>query len=129
VDEQVCEIAHQLQTKLETIDSRLDGETLIWMHGFLTGLVNRIQARIPEIKTRRRKELSSKDALAELKRLTDDLESRSMRLSNDNPDSLERIERELGGPGTTPVPARRKPGPKGLTGGVALPLPVSDLTM
>jgi hypothetical protein len=51
---------------------------------------------------------------------------------SDEPDSLEQIERELGGPESDEsagVPARRKPGPKGLTGGAALPLPDSDLKM
>lgn len=43
----------------------------------------------------------------------------------DDPDSLERIEKELGDPGLDElpaVPAKRKPGPKGMSGGAALPL-------
>jgi hypothetical protein len=54
---------------------------------------------------------------------------KEMKLEGDLPDdtdSLEQIESELGEDDPdhpVGVPAKRKPGPKGLTGGVALPLP------
>jgi hypothetical protein len=36
---------------------------------------------------------------------------------------------ELGGAEDAPVPVTRKPGPKGLRGGAAVPLPGEDLPM
>ena len=55
-----------------------------------------------------------------------------MKLEGDLPDDtdrLEQIERELEDEDpdhAVGVPAKKKPGPKGLVGGVALPLPGSD---
>jgi hypothetical protein len=51
---------------------------------------------------------------------------RETTLLGDDPDSLERLLNDLGESGpteTSGVPANRKPSPKGLSGGVALPLP------
>lgn len=129
MDERVYEIAHRLQTSLERIDPQADRDTLIWAHGFLAGLLNQLQARVPEVKVRRKRPSWAKDDREESQRLTSELLERAARLMKDDPDSLEKIERELGEPGAAPVSAKRKPGPKGLIGGVALPLPESDLTM
>jgi hypothetical protein len=51
---------------------------------------------------------------------------REMKVMSDEPDSLERLLDDLDESGpteTSGVPANRKPSPKGLSGGVALPLP------
>ena len=78
--------------------------------------------------------LREKREKAEAKADREEVERRlkEMRLEGDlpdDPDSLEQIERELEDEDPdhpVGVPAKRKPGPKGLTGGVALPLPESD---
>jgi hypothetical protein len=129
VDQPIIEIAQQLQSRLERLDPQTDRDTLIWAHGFLTGLVNGIRARVPEFTTLSHRLTSVKEDLHEAKRILQELDSRSAHRLTDDPDSLERIERELEDPGDAPVPARPKPGPKGLSGGAAAPLPESDLTM
>ena len=125
MDESAITLAEQLQLRLKQIDPVSDRATYEWLHGFLTELVKEIEKSIrkPAVKQRSSSRLDwdeverrHKDLLAELDRLDDDT------------DSLEQIERELEGPESdhsAGVPAKRKPGPKGLSGGVALPLPDS----
>lgn len=40
MDGAVMVIAGRLQKKLAAIDSKKDRDTLVWAHGFFTGLVN-----------------------------------------------------------------------------------------
>lgn len=129
MDPEVFQLARKLQTKLERINVQEDRDTFLWVHGFLVALVDRIEALIPTLRTERLKK-SPKADLDEARRILNEL-TRKMSLSDES-DSLEQIERELGGldpEGTACVPAKRKPGPKGLSGGAALPLPDNDLKM
>ena len=153
------DIAQKLQAKLNSISPEVDPASLIWAHGFLTGLVENLASHIPELadsgprdksgtdpslrrsrKFRGRQDGSSiapsgvvhtanspSTAAGFLKELRD------MQLMGDEPDSLERLMDELDQSDpteTTSVPANLRPGPEGLVGGVALPLPTdSDYKM
>jgi hypothetical protein len=92
MDPEVFRLARQLQTKLERINVQGDRDTFLWVHGFLVGLVDRIEASIPTLKTERLKTSSNAD-LDEARRILNEL-TLKMGLS-DEPDSLEQIEREL----------------------------------
>ena len=122
---EVLTLAQRLQKRLQSLDPKQDRDTLVWAHGLLTGIVNHIQSNIPDLITTSTLSQSNRaemDALmAKIGKLRDEGES--------DDDSLESIERELGGEGDVPVPARRKPGPKGLSGGAALQLPDPDIQM
>jgi hypothetical protein len=125
-----------------------DRETLVWAHGFLSGLINRIEARLPELmnvptllqrseaeverlrhelrKIRlEEKEKAVRRRMAEELRRFDSTTSRRL-----DEDSLDAIERGLADDeiGDASVPARRKPGPRGLQGGAAIPLPPPEQT-
>jgi hypothetical protein len=122
MDQDVIELARQLQLRLQRIDPRADRATFEWVHGFLITLVEQIEKSIPALTLKRRR--SSESDLDEAERIINGLSAKFGRL--DEPDSLERIEKELEGSGpddSAGVPAKRKPGPKGLSGGAALPLP------
>jgi hypothetical protein len=98
------------------------GQRLNGVHGFLITLVEQIEKSIPALTLKRTR--SSESDLDEAERIINGLNMKFGRL--DEPDSLERIETELEGSGPDDpagVPAKRKPGPKGLSGGAALPLP------
>jgi hypothetical protein len=124
MDQQVTELAQQLQARLQGLDPRVDRETFEWAHTFVSNLVAQIEKAIPALSLKRIN--SAESDLDEAERLPNELRSRLG--ERDEPDSLEEIERELGsGPEhPTGVPAKRKPGPKGRSGGVALPLPHGD---
>jgi hypothetical protein len=151
----LLDIAHRLQEKLNGIDADADRASLIWAHGFLTGLLASLASRIPDLAGSRLEEKKPEGQMArrisqlqkETSRTLDSLDRskpyqkdqkirelsrralkklREMKLMSDEPDSLERLLDDLdeSGPAeTSGVPANRKPGPKGLSGGVALPLP------
>ena len=126
MDPQVFELARQLQAELARIDNETEPGTFESVHGLLIKLVDHLETARPVLRKKREKaEAKADQELAE--RVLNE-----MRLEGDlpdDPDSLEKIERELEDEDPdhpVGVPAKRKPGPKGLTGGVALPLPDSD---
>ena len=96
------------------------------VHGLLIELIDGLETAMPALRAKREK-AEAKANQQEAARLL-----KEMKLAGDlpdEPDILEKIKRILGdeGPGDpVGVPAKRKPGPKGLSGGVALPLPDSD---
>ena len=86
---------------------------LVWLHGFLKSVVQDLESRLPDLMTS--------------KTLLDTLKARLYSLPSgrfDEPDSLDLRNNELG---DAPVPAKLKPGPKGLTGGAAVQFPDSEL--
>jgi hypothetical protein len=95
------------------------------VHGFLTGLLDFAQSRVPDLmSTSTFLQMSSEDLeVLKTQSATDD--------HGADLDSLERIEHELSGedPDEAPVPAKRKPGPKGLSGGASVRIPESKLPM
>jgi hypothetical protein len=119
----VVSAAKRLQGNLEAIDPVKDRDTLVWAHGFLSGLVEFVQSRVPDLMS----------ASMFLQMSSEDLAVLNTQSATDrgDPDSLERIERELNGedPDDAPVPAKRKPGPKGLSGGASVRIPDSKLPM
>jgi hypothetical protein len=148
------DIAHKLEEKLNGIDTDADKASLIWAHGFLTGLVANLTSRVPELALSGPLEKPETPAAETIRRLQeesgrilDSIENtkrheqrqeirdlsrralkrlREMNLMSDEPDSLERLLDDLDESGpteTSGVPASRTPSPKGLSGGVALPLP------
>jgi hypothetical protein len=122
MDQRVIELATHLQAALLRIDPQGGRETLEWAHGFLIALIERIEKSVPGLTLKRVR--ASDSNLDEAERILDEL---ALKIGlADGPDSLEQIEKELGDPGLDDapgVPAKRKPGPKGLSGGAALPLP------
>ena len=45
----LLDIVRRLQQKLEGIDADADKSSLIWAHGFLAGLLARLESRVPEL--------------------------------------------------------------------------------
>ena len=119
-------LARQLQTMLEGIDEQKDRDTLVWAHGLLTGLVDRIQTRIPELASSHTSLKTTSELRERTKRLLAELKSMAGP-EDDGLDSLDEIEREMEGPDDAPVPSKRSPGPKGLSGGAAARLPDRNL--
>jgi hypothetical protein len=72
MDQQVFELARQFQTKLERIDAQADRDSFIWAHGFLIGLIDRIETSIPTLRAIRL-QTSSKADLYEAKRILSEL--------------------------------------------------------
>lgn len=126
MDPQLFKLARQLQTKLAQIDDQANPDAFESVHGLLIEFIDCIETAIPGLKAQR--------LLAEIKANRQEATRllKEMKLGRELPDErdiIEKIKRLLGdeGPGDpVGVPAKRKPGPKGLTGGVALPLPDSD---
>ena len=93
---------------------------------YMDQLADRLEAAMPALREKREKAEAKADRLEAERRL------KEMELEGDLPDDtdrLEQIERELEDEDpdhAVGVPAKKKPGPKGLVGGVALPLPGSD---
>jgi hypothetical protein len=133
MDQQVFELTRQLQARLGRIDIQADRDTFVWIHGFLVGLIDQIETSMPHLKTPSAQKSAMANVMGNLAEAHRTLNELTLKMGvSDNPDSLEQIERELGG--TDPdnlagVPSRLKPSPKGLSGGVALPLPDSDFKM
>ena len=122
MDEPIINLAQQLELRLKQINPLADRATFEWVHGFLIALTDWIEKSIPALASKPRS--SSESDWGELKRLAKEMQAKLNDL--DDLDSLERIERELEGPESgdpAAVPSKRKPGPKGLSGGAALPLP------
>lgn len=125
MDESAINLAEQLQLRVKQLDPVSERSTYRWLHGFLTALVKEVEKSIPALAPQPPGSSKSKKEELEqkVKELLADLDR------SDDPDSLERIEQELEGPepdNPAGVPAKRKPGPKGLSGGAALPLPESN---
>ena len=118
----IISISKRLQTVVEELDHSKDRDTLLWAHGFLTSLVTSIQVKLPEL-------TSSQTQLEEsgenLRQSMAELNAESKKALKDDLDSLEKIARDLDdSPGDDlPVPVNRKSGPKGRSGGAAVPLP------
>jgi hypothetical protein len=146
--------AHKLQEQLNGIDADADKTSLIWAHGFLTGLLANLTSRVPELagsgsvgKPETAATKRARGLQEETGRILDDLKNirgreqnqdirelsrralkklRDTKLMSDESDILERLFDDLDESSpteTSGVPANRKPSPKGLSGGVALPLP------
>jgi hypothetical protein len=128
-------IAQELQTKLNSINPETDRASLIWAHGFLTSVVENIAAHIRELEVAKKPtpiETISK-LQEEARRLLDDMERRTEKCTCGDQsrrpsvqELLKRFRDELDDTNPTElsgVPAKITPGPKGLSGGVALPLP------
>jgi len=116
MDGRILAMTERLESALSRIDVNQDRDTLVWAHGFLSSVLKGIERQIPDL-------TSSATLLQTLKEKIDFKEN----LDSGAPDSLDDIEREMeGGPG---VPATGKTGPKGRTGGTALPLPDGDRAM
>jgi hypothetical protein len=125
---QVLHLARRLQAMLEDVDPQKDRDTLVWAHGLLTGLVDHIQNRIPELAKSASALKTTSDLREESKQILAELKSVETGFKDDRgSDSLDEIEREMEGPDDAPVPSKRKPGPKGLSGGTAVPLPDRNL--
>jgi len=126
MDPQLFALARQLQTKLARINEEADSDLFESVHGLLIDLIDGLETAMPALRAKREK-AEAKANQQEAARLL-----KEMKLAGDlpdEPDILEKIKRILGdeGPGDpVGVPAKRKPGPKGLSSGVALPLPDSD---
>lgn len=159
MDRELFDIAYSLQAKLSSISPESDRAALIWAHGFLCGVLDNLTSRVPELPDSRplkntpepERERTISELQQETSRILDDIDrfnkdrrirdlSRralnklgEMNLMNDERDSLERLLDDLdeSGPAeTSGVPANRRPSPKDLSGGVALPLPMdSDYKM
>ena len=126
MDPQLFALARQLQTKLARINEEADSDLFESVHGLLIEFIDCIETAIPGLKAQRL-QAQAKANREEATRLLKEM--KLARALPDEPDILEKIKRILGdeGPGDpVGVPAKRKPGPKGLSGGVALPLPDSD---
>jgi hypothetical protein len=122
MDKIVVTLAEQLQLRLKQIDPASDRTTYRCAHGFLAALLKDVEKLIPSLPSNQR--IFSKSDRNEVERKAKELLAELERL--DDTDSLERLERELGGPepdAPAGAPVKRKPGPKGVSDGVALPLP------
>lgn len=118
MDGKLLNLTQQLQVKLESLDPQHDRETLVWAHGFLTSVVRQIESTVPDLVT-------PKTLLESVRSNLDSIDGTGLA----DPDSLDLIDQELDSPSDAPVPAKPKPGPKGLSGGAALRLPDSELPM
>src|SRR5437867_228155 len=104
MDEEVLTLARRLQARLEGVDPLNDRDTLVWAHGLLTG----IQSRIPELSNRAMDRKTVSDSQEELKQILKELKARTG-LEDDDMDSLDEIERELGGPDDARYPQGENP--------------------
>jgi len=111
MDPQVFELARQLQAELARIDNETEPGTFESVHGLLIKLVDHLETARPVLRKKREKaEAKADQELAE--RVLNE-----MRLEGDlpdDPDSLEKIERELEDEDPdhpVGIPAKRKPGP------------------
>jgi hypothetical protein len=117
MDGKILDLAERLQKSLRRLDETKDRDSLVWAHGFLKGMMNTIEDQLPDL-------MSSKTLLQKLTSMQEEFNVMQER----HPDSLDDIERELGSD-DAPIGVRTKPGPKGRSGGTAMPLPESDLPM
>ena len=109
MDGKVLHAAQQLRKQLESLDPQQDRDTLVWSHGFLTGLVKHLESSLPDLMT-------SKTLLESLRA---DLDSMLQSKKFDDFDES----------GDAPVLAPLKPGPRGLIGGAVVPLPDNEPPM
>src|SRR4051794_23331264 len=103
MNQDVFALARQLQKKLDQVNPEADRDTFVWIHGFLIGLINRVESAIPALGIESPLAFSPADR-AEDRRLASQLALESL---PDEPDSLDEIERELAGEdpdGTPGVP-------------------------
>ena len=137
MDQELLDIAHRLQTKLTNISPDVDRASLIWAHRFLTNTLQILTARIPELLAQQKPtEIETISTLQqESQRILDEIERRTagrVEQGQNRPSVQELIRRirdkldDASPAEATGVPAKIKPGPKGLSGGVALPLPGID---
>lgn len=127
---EVFHLARRLQAMLESVDLQKDRDTLVWAHGLLTGLVNHIQNRIPELAKSATSQRTTSELREQAERILAALKGVAVSKAGSKDgglDSLDEIESEMEGPDNAPVPSKRKPGPKGLSRGAIVPLPDRDL--
>ncbi len=120
--------AEQLRRILEDLDPTTDRETLVWIHKLLGNFRTLVETKVPELMMASMRE--ARERLNEAQKILDEVERRQGRVHREKPydDSLERMERDLDDdPNIAPIMAKLKPGPKGLSGGVALPLPEGEM--
>jgi hypothetical protein len=119
MNQDLIAIAKRLQACIHAADPAKDRDSLVWALGFLTALLNSIETRIDE----RAGHLAGIGAsLDKARRVLAELEEKNRHRFGEDSDSLGEIAKELDdfGPDDAPVPARRKPGPNGRTGGAAV---------
>ncbi|HYI95252.1 MAG TPA: hypothetical protein VEX68_17055 [Bryobacteraceae bacterium] len=112
MDGQLLHAAEQLRKRLKLLDPH-DRDSLVWLHGYLTSVIQDLESGLPDLMTSQT--------------LLDTLKARlaSLPLGRfDEPDSLDLLNDELG---DAPVPAKLNPRPKGLSGGAIVPLPDNEL--
>jgi hypothetical protein len=112
VDRKILKLARQLQTKLALIDDQTEPGEFRSVHGLLVELVNCIETAIPDLTMKRLRAEAEAD-IEEARRLLKEMTF--AKGLPDDPDSLEQIERRLGGDDPEHpigVPAKQKPGPK-----------------
>jgi len=107
MDGRLLSLAERLQERIGSLDPLRDRDTLVWAHGFLSSIIKNIESEVPDFITAATRHQSIREKL------------NSIRF--DRPQDGEDAAEDAG------VPATRKPGPKGLSGGAALSLPDSDL--
>src|SRR5881296_544384 len=100
MDEEVLTLASSSPSQAG-VDPLNDRDTLVWAHGLLTGLADLIQGRISELSNRAMDRKTVSDSQEELKQILKELKARTG-LEDDDMDSLDEIERELGGPDDAP---------------------------
>jgi hypothetical protein len=114
MDPKLFKLARQLQTKLSRIDDQADSDAFDSVHALLIEFIGCIENAIPGLKAQRllaQAKVNREEATRLLK---------EMKLGRELPDErdiIEKIKRILGdeGPGDpVGVPAKRKPGPKGI---------------
>lgn len=110
MDGTVFNAAQKLQ---RAIDKTTDEQTLIWAHGFLTGVIKSIENRVPDL-------MNSNTLIQSLRADLDEMMRKDPRLFAGN--GMDDAE-------DAPVPARNTRGPKGRSGGAAVPLPNPDQPM
>jgi hypothetical protein len=110
INGRVLDGSERLQKILGQIDPQKDRETLVWAHGFLSGLIQRIETGLPNLLDTGSLQQRVTEAA---ERLKENVSQR--RFNRMEPDSLDEIERTLGEeePGDAPVPRKAEAGSKG----------------
>src|SRR4051794_18924602 len=121
MNQDVFQLARQLQKKLERLNPERDRDTLVWVHGFLSGVISHVENAIPALQVQPSTAFSPTER-AEPRPTLHELAARVAAQSRerDEPDRLDEIERDLAGEdpaGLSGVPVKRKPGPGGRRGG------------
>lgn len=114
MDRTLVTIAERLNQRLMTLDPVVDRDTLIWAHGFLSGIVKGIEARVPK--------LMDSNALTMIQSVREQMSRMSIGSGPADLECQDPIEEDPGEP-EAPFPAKPRTGPQLRSGGTALPLP------